>query len=98
MRFTYDPRYNIAYIRFHEKSTEVETIRISDELNVDMAPDGTIYGIELLNANEQLQRGGTGRLLIINEATGEQKEFPLSMDKKHTKIHNQKTTIRNIRY
>ena len=28
MRFTYDPRYNIAYIRFHEKSTEVETIRI----------------------------------------------------------------------
>lgn len=33
MRVTYDPRYNIAYIRFHEKSTEVENIRISDELN-----------------------------------------------------------------
>lgn len=62
MRFTYDPRYNIAYIRFHEKSTEVETIRISDELNIDMAPDGTIYGIELLNANEQLQRGDTGKI------------------------------------
>ena len=67
MRFTYDPRYNIAYIRFHEKSTEVETIRISDELNVDMAPDGTICGIELLNANEQLQREDTGKLLVINE-------------------------------
>ena len=79
MRFSYDPRYNIAYIRFHEKSTEVETIRISDELNIDMAPDGTIYGIELLNANEQLQRGDTGRLLIINEATGEQKELPLAI-------------------
>ena len=79
MRFTYDLRYNIAYIRFHAKNAEVETIRISDELNVDMATDGTIYGIELLNANEQLQRGDTGRLLIINEATGEQKEFPLSI-------------------
>lgn len=79
MRFTYDPRYNIAYIRFHEKCTEVETIRISDELNVDMAPDGTIYGIELLNANEQLQGDDMGKLLIVNEATGEQRELPLSI-------------------
>ncbi len=77
MRFIYDPRYNIAYIRFHEKSTEVENIRISDELIVDMAPDGTIYGIELLNANEQLQREDMGKLFVINEATGEQREFPL---------------------
>ena len=60
MRFTYDPRYNIAYLRFHKKSTEVETIRISDELVVDMAPDGTIYGIELLNANEQIKREDMG--------------------------------------
>ena len=76
MRLTYDPRYNIAYIRFQEKRTGVETVRISDELVVDMAPDGIIYGIELLNANEQLQRDATGRLLIINEATGERAELP----------------------
>jgi len=54
MRLTYDPRYDIAYVRFQEKQAEVETIQISDELVVDMAPDGTVYGIELLNANEQL--------------------------------------------
>ncbi|MCL0069967.1 DUF2283 domain-containing protein [Dehalococcoidia bacterium] len=79
MRFTYDPRYNIAYIRFHEKGTEVETIRISDEFMVDMAPDGTIYGIELLNSNEQLQHEDMGKLLVLNEATGEQRELPLSI-------------------
>jgi uncharacterized protein YuzE len=79
MRFTYDPRYNIAYIRFREKGAEVETIRISDELVVDMAPDGTIYGVELLNANEQLRREDTGRLLVINEATGERAELPLAV-------------------
>jgi uncharacterized protein YuzE len=79
MRFTYDPRYNIAYIRFHEKRAEVETIRLSDELIVDMAPDGTIYGIELLNANEQLRREDMGRLLVINEATGERAELPLAV-------------------
>lgn len=48
MRITYDPRYNIAYVCFQEKQAEVEAMWISDELVVDMAPDGTIYGIELL--------------------------------------------------
>lgn len=78
MRITYDPRYNIAYLRFQDKREEVETIRVSDELNVDMAPNGTIYGIELLNANEQLQRGDMGGLIVINEATGERTELPLA--------------------
>jgi uncharacterized protein YuzE len=32
MNFTYDPRYNIAYIRFQEKRVDVESIRVSDEL------------------------------------------------------------------
>jgi uncharacterized protein YuzE len=78
MRLTYDPHYNIAYVRFQEKQAEVETIRISDELVVDMGPDGTVYGIELLNANEQLWHEDTGRLLVINEATGERAELPLA--------------------
>ena len=55
MKLTYDPRYNVGYIQFHEKpSGEVETIRVSDEMNIDLAPDGTVYGIELLNAKDQL--------------------------------------------
>jgi uncharacterized protein YuzE len=78
MRLTYDPRFNIAYIRFRQKSTEVQSVKISDELIVDMAPDGTIYGIELLNANEQMHRDEMGNLLLINEATGEQVEVPLA--------------------
>jgi len=78
MRLTYDPRYNIAYLRLHEKLAEVETIKISDELNVDVASDGTIYGIELLNANEQLRKEDEGKLLVINEATGEKAEVVLS--------------------
>jgi len=78
MRFTYDPRYNVAYIRLREKHAEVEAVRVSDELTVDIAPDGTIYGIELLNANEQLRREDAGTLLVINEATGERAEVPLA--------------------
>jgi len=42
-----------------------------------MAPDGTIYGIELLKANEQLQREDMGDLIVINEVTGEHTKLPL---------------------
>lgn len=79
MKFTYDPRYNIAYLRFHEKTAEVESIRISDELVVDLAPDGTVYGIELLNASDQLLSEDTGKLLVVNGATGEQAELALKL-------------------
>ncbi len=49
-------------------------------LVVHIAPEGTIYGIELLNANERLRREDTGRLLVINEATGERAKLPLAVD------------------
>jgi uncharacterized protein YuzE len=77
MRITYDPRQNIAYIRLQEKQTEVETIRISDELNVDLSPDGTVYGIELLNAKAQLFGVDQGKLFLINEAQGGVQEISL---------------------
>lgn len=79
MQLTYDPRYNIAYIRFMEKDAEVESLQISDELVIDIAPDGTLYGIELLNANEQLRREDMGKLIVINEATGERAEALLAV-------------------
>jgi len=78
MKLTYDPRYNIAYLRLQEKTAEVETIRISDELNVDIEPDGTVYGIELLNANEQLRAVDNGTLVVVNEAVGDRREIPLA--------------------
>ncbi len=77
MKLIYDPRYNIAYLRLQEKTAEVETIHVGEELNVDIAPDGTIYGIELLNANEQLSREDGGNLVIVNEALGNAQQVSL---------------------
>ena len=48
MRLIYDPRHNIAYLRLQEKTSRVETIHVSESLNVDLAPDGTAYGMLLL--------------------------------------------------
>ncbi len=78
MELSYDPKYNIAYLRFRPKAKGVESIKISDEVVVDIAPDGAVYGIELLNANEQLKREGNV-LSVINEATGEKMEVSLSL-------------------
>jgi uncharacterized protein YuzE len=79
MKLTYDPRYNVAYLRLHEKTAAVETIHVSDELNVDVAPDGTIYGIELLNANEQLADQDGGKFVLVNSANKDQAELTLDL-------------------
>jgi len=79
MRFSYDPRYNIAYFRFGKKRGQIQTLKISDELNIDLAPGGKVYGIELLNANEQLKREDLGKFLVINEATGKKSELLLEI-------------------
>jgi len=79
MKLTYDPRYNIAYLAFQEKTAQVETIHVSDQLNIDLAPDGTLYGIELLNANEQLRIDTDPMLRVVNEARGEASELLLAV-------------------
>nr|WP_228056079.1 DUF2283 domain-containing protein [Microcoleus sp. LEGE 07076] len=76
---TYDPRYNVAYIYLQEKTPQVETIQVSEQMNVDIAPDGTIYGIELLNANQQLRADSQGKLIVVNEALGEYSEIQLAL-------------------
>ena len=77
MNLSYDPRYNVAYLRLQEKTAQTESVHVSEELNVDLAPDGTIYGIEMLNANRQLWGLADGKLVVENEATGARTEVPL---------------------
>ncbi|MGD0027200.1 MAG: hypothetical protein ABSC37_21680 [Xanthobacteraceae bacterium] len=40
---------------------------MSDERNVDIAPDGSVHGIELLNANEQRRAAQEKRGLHISD-------------------------------
>jgi len=77
MKLIYDPKHNIGYIHFREKPAQVETVHISEELNIDLAPDGTLYGIELLNANEQLAGGEVNKLVVEDPSTGTHSEILL---------------------
>jgi uncharacterized protein YuzE len=56
MWLSFDRLHNIAYLRLAEALTEVETLKVSEDLYVDLAPDGSVYGLEFLNANEQIGR------------------------------------------
>jgi uncharacterized protein YuzE len=76
VKLSYDPQYNVAYIQLRRKSGKVRTVQVSDELNVDLAADGTIYGIELLNANEQLAKGRN--LVLENLTTGRREKLSLA--------------------
>jgi uncharacterized protein YuzE len=76
VHLSYDPRRNIAYLRLREAAdVKVETVKISDEMNIDLALDGSVYGIELLNANAQLRDGDRGNLVL--ELAGQRIEVPL---------------------
>ncbi|MEK7560739.1 MAG: DUF2283 domain-containing protein [Patescibacteria group bacterium] len=78
MKISYDPRYNIAYIALREKREAVETLRLSDEVNIDISSDGKIYGIELLNANAQLPLAKRQHVVVTDESTGTVKKFSLT--------------------
>ena len=75
MQLSCDPQRNIAYLRLRDSAgVEVETVRLSDEVNIDLAPDG---GVELLNANAQLRATDGGRLVAVDGAAGRRVEVPL---------------------
>ena len=79
MEISYDKKYNIAYIKILEKTSKVETIMLSAEVNIDISPDGRIYGIELLNANDQLKLKNN-ELIFIDTLTGRKIKIPFGLN------------------
>lgn len=54
MKITYDPKVDAAYIRFKSGKFEVTTQRLTEDVAVNYAPDGSIIGIEVLDASRYL--------------------------------------------
>ncbi|RAI03625.1 hypothetical protein DLJ53_03825 [Acuticoccus sediminis] len=76
MQITYDPDANAAYITLTDKTGELETLVINDDINIDVLPDGSLYGIELLDADRQLQSDDR-TLTVLNQLTGEELRLKL---------------------
>lgn len=54
MKISYDPKVDAAYIRLKEGKFEVTTQRLTEEIAVNYAPDGSVVGIEILDASKYL--------------------------------------------
>ncbi|HDZ00167.1 MAG TPA: DUF2283 domain-containing protein [Nitrospirae bacterium] len=52
MKIKYDPEVDAAYISFKKGPTEVTTIRLSEDVALDLGPNEEIVGIEILDASE----------------------------------------------
>ncbi|MBM3189279.1 MAG: DUF2283 domain-containing protein [Chloroflexi bacterium] len=52
MRITYDPTVDALSIRLLEERVECETIRLTDQVAVDIGPGERIVAIEVLDASE----------------------------------------------
>ncbi|MBU0700051.1 MAG: DUF2283 domain-containing protein [Actinobacteria bacterium] len=52
MKIKYDQEVDAAYISFKKKPTEVTTIRLTEDIAVDLGMNEEIVGIEIIDASE----------------------------------------------
>lgn len=57
MKISYDPEIDALYIRLIEGEVECRTMRLNDEIALNIGPGETLVGIEVLDAKEVLGRG-----------------------------------------
>jgi len=51
MKIKYDPEVDAAYISFKKGPTQVTTIRITEDIAIDLGENEEIVGIEILDAS-----------------------------------------------
>jgi uncharacterized protein YuzE len=55
MKIKYDPRVDAAYISFKKGKVQATTIRITEDVAIDLGPNEEIVGIEILDASKHLE-------------------------------------------
>ena len=66
MRIDYDTESDAMYIRLVEGSFELRTVRLTDDINLDMGPGEKLIGIEILDARRVLAGGNLPDLVVAN--------------------------------
>ncbi len=66
MKITYDPEVDALYIRLIEGECECRTLRLNDEIALNIGPDETLVGIEIIDAKEVLGKGELPQVVLEN--------------------------------
>ncbi len=54
MKVTYDAKYDLLYLKLTDRSPQVLTHRVNDDVAVDFDKEGQIVGIEVLSASKHI--------------------------------------------
>ncbi len=66
MRITYDARLDMLYIRLVEGPQQCRTLRLSDEIALNLGAGEQLVGIEIMDAKEVLGKGELPRVVLEN--------------------------------
>jgi uncharacterized protein YuzE len=66
MRITYDSEVDALYIRLLEGEYQCRTLRLTDEVSLNLGPREELVGIEILDAKEVLGSGAPPALVLEN--------------------------------
>jgi len=70
MRISYDDEIDALYIRLIEGAQECRTVRLNDEVALNIGPGETLVGIEILYAKQVLGRGQLPSVILENIPAG----------------------------
>ncbi|MCR4322088.1 MAG: DUF2283 domain-containing protein [Candidatus Brocadiaceae bacterium] len=66
MKISYDPEVDAMYIRLIEGEYECRTLRLNEEIALNIGPGEKLVGIEILDAKEVLGSGKLPNLVVEN--------------------------------
>ena len=66
MKISYDPEIDALYIRLIEGKYECRTVRLNEEIALNIGPGEKLVGIEILDAKEVLGNGQLPQVSLEN--------------------------------
>lgn len=66
MKISYDPETDAVYIRLLEGIHECRTVRLNDEVALNIGPGEILVGIEILDAHEVFGKDGVPPISLEN--------------------------------
>ena len=66
MRISYDSEVDALYVRFLEGEHQCRTLRLTDEIALDIGEGEMLVGIEILDAKEVLGQGKLPTVVLDN--------------------------------
>ena len=68
MRISYDAEVDALYIRLIEGPQECRTVRLNDEIALNIGAGETLVGVEILDARQTLGQGQNPSVILENIA------------------------------